>query len=277
MSIFSQPFLFYKNRIFPKIKDRRGATRLKILLQKISWLGLEKIDSKPNPIAEEEWDNLIILDACRADIYNEMYESDSKRITMESNSYGFVRKNFSNYDFSDTVCITGNPFYSQTKFNLATDKNPEDVFHTVFHTYGDKWDSEENTVLPEAIVEDAKTAENLFPKKKKILHFMQPHIPFVGKDYTDFNFKDAITEGEKGNKTWDLAMKGEIPREKLVNDYKENLKLVMDNIEELVEELGGKTVITADHGTFLGENRLYKHPGGCDARVLREVPWDIRD
>lgn len=276
MSLFSRPFLFYNNRIFPKIKDKRGATRLKLILQKLSWLGLEKINENPKPIAEEEWDNLIILDACRADIYREMYGSEASRITMESNSYGFVRENFSDHDFSDTVCVTGNPFYSKTKFKSATGRDPEDVFHTVFHTYRDKWDGEENTVLPESIIEDARTADKLFPEKKKILHFMQPHLPFIGKDYADFNFKDAVIGKEKGNKTWDLAMKGEIPRENLIRDYKENLELVMEHVEEVVHELDGKTVITADHGTFLGENGLYKHPGGCNARVLRQVPWDIK-
>lgn len=273
MSIFSKVYVNYEQYIFPKIKHLRGATKLHRTLQKFAQIGLDKIDEEPAPINEKQWDNLIILDACRHDTFEEVKGESDYRITVGSMSKEYIEKTFSNKDFSDTVLITANPYFHESHFEEATGTKTEDVFHSVFHTYQNKWDDEENTVLPESVVEDAITAEKLFPEKKKIIHFMQPHLPFINSNLSDFSFKEAIIDKEDRDKVWDKAMKGEITREQAEEGFKQNLEYVLPYAEKLGEELSGKTVVTADHGTFLGEEGLYKHPAESKAKVLRKVPW----
>lgn len=44
------------------------------------------------------------------------------------------------------------------------------------------WDEKSGVVRPEPLIRDAKNARKLFPDKKIIVHFMQPHVPFLTSD-----------------------------------------------------------------------------------------------
>ena len=231
----------------------------------------EKISEEPDDIFSFDWDNLIILDACRHDLYEEVNGETDYRITKESMSKGFIRENFSEGDYSDVVYITANPFFNEKKFKKLTGRDVDDVFHEVFHTYRTDWSEEENTVLPESVVRDAKTSEKLFPEKKKIIHFMQPHHPFINFDLVDAGFDDILSTEIYDNE-WDLAMRGDLEHEVVAEAYRENLELVMPHVKELGENLSGKTMVTADHGNLMGENGLYWHPPRSKAKGLRKVP-----
>jgi len=55
--------------------------------------------------------------------------------------------------------------------------------------------------------------------------------------------------------------------------YIQNLALVLDYVANLVEDLSGVIVVTADHGEYLGEEGRYSHSDGCRDPLLLEVPW----
>jgi hypothetical protein len=63
--------------------------------------------------------------------------------------------------------------------------------------------------------------------------------------------------------------------------YAENLELTIPHVEELLETLDGKSVITADHGNLFGEKvrpipiRTYGHPPGFRTTELVSVPWFV--
>jgi membrane-anchored protein YejM (alkaline phosphatase superfamily) len=63
--------------------------------------------------------------------------------------------------------------------------------------------------------------------------------------------------------------------------YRENLDLVLSEVEDLLSDLQGKTVITADHGELLGDRerpipiRTYWHPEGVYVDSLVKVPWHV--
>jgi hypothetical protein len=65
--------------------------------------------------------------------------------------------------------------------------------------------------------------------------------------------------------------------------YRENLRMVLPYIEDLLEELEGKTVVTADHGNMIGERgtpipiREYGHPRWIYADELVTVPWLVHE
>lgn len=259
----------YRNKIYPRISDKRGATRLLIMLRELNARGLEKApEQEVESIKDRQWDNLIILDACRHDLYEEVNGPTDYRITPVSQTPDFVETNFGDDETEDLIYISANPFLSERKFKELT--GTERSFTATYETFNTDWDDKEGVVLPESVVKDALSAEKLFPDKRKIIHFMQPHVPFLEFENSENPWK------ENKDSEWDLAAKGEIEDDLLWRKYKENLERIMPHVEELTNELSGKTVITSDHGNLVGENGLYGHPGHLNLKLLRKVPWDVK-
>lgn len=262
MTLRSKIYYFYSNRLYDgPLRNRRGATWLHRKLAKLATFDLPKIQEEPKNVFSEEWDNLIILDACRHDLYEEVNGETESRITQGSHSREFMRKTFSEGEFSDVIYITANTHLSEELFEDIAGRDPDEVFHSVYYTHDTDWEGDD-AVPPEAVVRDALTAEKLFPGKKKIVHFIQPHVPFK-------------TSEEKYS--WDEVGVGKIPEDQALREYRENLEYVMPHVEELVEKLEGKTIITSDHGNLVGEGDMYSHPAELDTRAVRKVPWDVRE
>lgn len=233
-------------------------------------------------VMAKDWDNLIILDACRADYFTEHNEIDGKFeevISRGSNSTGFIDTNFTGRELHDTIYITANPFVERLS---------DDVFFRVHYSelFG-QWDEELRTIPPDAVVEATLQMHERYPDKRLITHFMQPHAPYLGptgrelhksenfgvfnpnlKERGDFDVPEAgIPQAIK---------KGYVREDELKQAYDENVQIAVESAEELVNQLNGKSVITADHGEMLGERLLvskkyghgdYYHP------ALRVVPW----
>ncbi|MBC5792922.1 MAG: hypothetical protein H8Z69_02665 [Nanohaloarchaea archaeon] len=235
---------------------------------------LPKADEEAIKIEEINYDNLIILDACRYDLYQQVTGKKDYRISTGSSSRNVVKRNFSEGDWSDTVMITANPHFSDRLFEEITGRESDQVFHTVFKLFNTEWSEEEGTVLPRDMVDTALTAEKLFPGKKKIIWFMQPHCPFIPLESEELDNIEGLDSEEN---IWDKAERGKIGDEMLWTAYLNNLKYVMKEVDELIDKLEGRSVITSDHGNLVGESGLYGHPLGQETKVLRKVPFDVRD
>jgi hypothetical protein len=234
-------------------------------------------------VMSKDWDNLLILDACRADFFaevNTISGSMDTAISKASKSETFIEENFAGGEFHDTIYITSNPF--------ANDLS-DDVFYMTKLAV-DRWDDDLNTVQPSEMVDLALEAHNQHPNKRLVVHFMQPHEPHLGETakeirkrvnlvgYNIFHAVDDVDPDYEGITSWTAAEQGLITDDELRQAYRETLQIVLNEIEDLVDELGGKTVITADHGEMLGERILslkkcYGHPYGLKTKKLREVPW----
>lgn len=271
MDIFPKLYRFYYSKIYPHVNTMKGTTRLKGLLKTRAIKNLQSYDGEPTSIFQSgDWENLIILDACRYDKYNELrdYEVES-RTTLGSTSSQYVQRSFTEEDYDDIVYINGNGFLTDTKLEELIGQ--KDIFHAKFDTIEEKWDDKKGTVQPEKIVEDALTAEKLFPDKKKIIHFIQPHYPFLNNDFSHLDHHHLENQL---NNVLELAERGLVSQEEIEKAYEENLEIVLEHAEKLSDKMGGKTVITADHGELLGEKGLYSHPDSSNAKKLRKVPWD---
>lgn len=278
-------FKYYETKLYPKIKHIRGTHRLYVFIRSNFNTNLPKIsDTDPENIFEkEDWDNLLILDACRHDLFEEVEGKTPYRYTLGSHSADFVRENFSNGDYSDLVVVTANPHYTEDIFEEQTGRKPENVFHAVWHTYKDKWD-DRGTVTPESIIEDYKTARKIFPDKKILVHLMQPHNPFI-ESHLDGEEVDVTGFGKLQQKTlnesnedhaiteWDYAQREVITDEEVWRAYRECLEYALDVIKKNRNVFEGNTIITSDHGNFAGEQGLYDHPKSREEEVLRKVPW----
>ncbi|MFB6199963.1 MAG: hypothetical protein ABEJ83_03725 [Candidatus Nanohaloarchaea archaeon] len=107
---------------------------------------------------------------------------------------------------------------------------------------------------------------------------MQPHAPYIGFDVEHFGFSQGKGDIGAAEAVWSKVKEGELSLRELREGYKNNLDTAKEYVEKLNKELEGKTIITADHGDFLGENGLFGHDfEGSNAKILRKVPWEIRE
>jgi len=117
---------------------------------------------------------------------------------------------------------------------------------------------------------------------------MQPHVPFIGELGQEIQAKgwgpDLEDSPLSGDTIWQrLRHQDSIQDEEFTRvweAYKENLRIVLGHVEELLTGLDGDTVITADHGNLVGERlgpvpteKMFGHPLGVYHPALVKVPW----
>jgi len=240
-------------------------------------------------VLDEKWDNLVILDACRYDIFKEVNILEGKleyRTSRGSSTEEFLIENFRKHprysNFRDIVYITANPYVNL----LLSDK-----FNKIYPIWDYGWDDSLNTVPPGSVVKETLKAHKKHSDKRLIVHFMQPHSPFLGAKFAHVTgFREHRNAALKnrdqfGDSTvWNLLEKGELDRQEVWLAYKENLEIVLPYVKKLIVMLPGRTVVTSDHGNLFGERphilypfKEFGHPDGLYVRRLVLVPWLIVD
>lgn len=232
-------------------------------------------NSAGTAVVEEDWDTLIILDACRYDLFeqhNTLPGRLERRQSRGSHTREFLRGNFDGRRLTDTVYVTATPQLARWRSEIDT------TFRDVVNVWQDAgWDEEHGTVLPETMTDHALTAASEYPDKRLIIHYLQPHYPFIDRPLvSDGNRFDA-----DGEDIWRQMMFGDqrVDSSEIWDAYRENLERVLPSVEVLLDELDGKTVVTSDHGNMIGERaapvpiREWGHPPGIYTPKLVTVPW----
>lgn len=241
-------------------------------------------DAPECQLMSEEWDNLILLDACQFDQFERLNTIEGRlesRTSLGSATPEFLTKNFEGTVHHDTVYVTANPMYRT--------KNLENVFHEVIDVWESEWDDQQKTVRPEKMVEATLDAYEKFPNKRLISHFMQPHYPFIGDsarkigDHAGFERTYRLVQKEEATRdhstVWTLLEEGKIDEEAVWKAYDENLEIALPHVERLVTAFDEKTVVTSDHGNLVNERitpfgkPISGHPSETYTDELRKVPW----
>lgn len=232
-------------------------------------------------VLEENWDNLIILDACRYDLFEDLHGLDGKLYRKESkasNTIGFLQANFAGRELTDTVYVTANPQYERISNKVRAD------FHAVVNVWkDDTWDGTTQTVLPDVMTDKVRRIAEEYPQKRLLAHYNQPHIPFLGEVGTEHFDMEEIVDHKLPFWQQPMANVWEISDETIWRAYSENLEVTLPHIERLLEELPGRTVVTSDHGNMIGDRAQpipiaeYGHPAGIFALELVAVPWLVND
>lgn len=225
------------------------------------------------PIYEHDWDVFVVLDACRADLMAEVedeydFVDAETTYSVASSSGEWIRKNFVEGGYDDAVArtayVTGNP-YSERHLDEAD-------FALLDEVWRDAFDREIRTVPAEAITDRAIAAHRELSPEYTVVHYMQPHHPFV---------EDPLDEGLPLNEfgetpwddVWDRLRKGEVDRETVWEGYANNLRYVLDHVETLLRSVDAdRVLVSSDHANLLGELGLYAHPTYVPLRPLKEVP-----
>lgn len=274
-TISARVYKVYKHSIFPRLDSLRGSTKLKKLLETIAKIEVSKVDENAaSSISDYEWENLVLIDGCRYDYYRDLRKGNVEdRITQGSCSSEFIENNFSCGGFEDVILVSANLFTSEKWFEKLTGHELENVFYEYFNLFNTDWNEDAGTVLPCKVREKAELVEKLYPEKKKLIWFLQPHYPFytVGDTLGVNPDSDKI---EKGT-AWEKAEKEIYSHDFVVKGYRENLKDVISEIDSLKNSLKGRTILTSDHGNYMGENGLYGHPYGDKSVYTRRVPVEV--
>lgn len=238
-------------------------------------------------VVDADWDILVVLDGCRADLFdgvlasdvrwNELYDERRRVRSRASQTAEWLRTSFP-ATYGDMVYVAGNPMVSMVK---------PDVFHALVESWRDGVDRELNTIAAPQVTDDALAARDRYPGKRLVVHYMQPHYPFVGFPHLHFSSFETFHEvgvelagDDRASSVWDALGKGLVERSEVWRGYRANLTYVLREVERLLGGVDGeRCVVTSDHGNLLGERlwpvpvREYGHPPGLRTPGLVSVPW----
>jgi len=222
-------------------------------------------------VMAEDWDNLIILDACRYDLFEAVSDVPGtlrKAVSKGTGTDEFLEENVDAGSFPDTVYLTANPHLHFV----------DAEFHDIRRLWETDWDESLDTVPPDAVANRTLGASEQYPEKRLVAHFVQPHYPFIGEAGRALANRDIEIRGflEKTPSVFAHLSRGTVEHETAWRAYRENLEVALPHVRRLTEELPGKTVVTSDHGNAFGEWGVYGH-GGPKIPPLVDVPWLVVD
>ncbi len=230
-------------------------------------------------VMEEDWDYLILLDACRLDLFREVVDPGTPHVVSGGSSTSeWMVWNFDR-DCSDTVYVAGNPHFATANLVKTLGRSP---FADVVEVWDHGWDEVLKTVPPHQVTNGAMKALAMHPEKRVIVHYNQPHHPFIADpellsmdDGTFRKFEGRSSRPTDHRIIWDAARTGKVSRKRVWTGYRKNLELVMTEVAKVVDVVHGRVVVTADHGNAMGESFIWGHPNGMRLPALVNVPWYV--
>lgn len=277
--------------------DRNRLLKTVFTFYFIPWMAFTAYRPIGKQLFDEEWDLAVILDACRADALLSVeseYEflNDTEVVTsVGSSSKEWMANTFSEQyadEISKTVYLTGNGWvndvleedasYSNWTATKGTWANNNALVEKLLHR--NTVNKEDFLVFVPQPFSNIGGIKALSPREltdftihvgreinpdRTIAHYMQPHPPYLHRaargcpvDSIDKNPLTLIEEGKK-DEVW--------------NAYLDNLRYVLDEVEVLLQNFDGDTVITADHGEMFGPSPFIGHAEGIPHPKLKRVPW----
>ncbi len=270
---------------------------------------------------ESDWDYAIVLDACRYDVFSEVYDEYldgdlEKRWSTGSSTPEWAYRTFT--DVHDIAYFSGNPFINnlgiplnELKWGASCDYEwaASDHISDVYDVWQTGWDDDLETVPPESIVEAYRNNRSAAAEADRVvLHYMQPHAPYLargkgqklkqiqkglkkeGEEEDDgplATVTDAVrprVEQALEGSEWaqKIGLMLELDPIDIVRDgtrdaamelYEENLRIALESVAEVTDELDGTVIVTADHGEAFGEEGVWEHHIETHIPALMEVPW----
>jgi hypothetical protein len=256
------------------------------------WLTLSTRIRFGTPIYERDWDLLVVLDACRtdalaavADEYDFLEDRDAI-YSMGSTSSEWVAHSFDSAyaaEIDRTAYVTANPHseevlrrqitppqYVATPFTWPDwDPVDPDAFAVLEEVWVDGRDDRLNVVPPATVTDRAIAIGRESAADRMVVHYMQPHAPYIAETVDGTGALPADRAAP-----FDALRRGDTDRATVWEQYLDNLRLVLDEVADLLENVDAdRVVVTADHGEAFGEWGFYEHPVGCPHPAVRRVPW----
>jgi len=172
-------------------------------------------------------------------------------------------------EVANTAYVSANPYSGRLD---------ESRFGLVDHVWQDYWDDGLGTIPASPVTDHGIAVARSGEFDRVILHYMQPHFPFIGGEQFGRLGRSGFDIGsEEGQNVWRMVEGGKVDSEEAIDAYYDNLRYVFESVETLLENVDGNVVISADHANALGEWNMWGHRAYVPFRAVREVPWDERD
>jgi hypothetical protein len=246
-------------------------------------------------VLDDDWDVLVILDACRYDMLaeNNPFDEDvEKRISQGPNTAAWFEANFVSAPderLEDIVYVATIPNASSKYIDPNRLAHLEEVFR-----YG--WNDELRTTPPDVVTAAAVQLHRKYPSERLVVHYAQPHVPFVGHgdyrselympDYVKYDGADVSADSETVkdivaapdvmnmyNHPFRSLKKGVATEAEVWEAYRANLEYVLPYVIELQKYVSGRVCVSADHGNGMGEHGIYGHPPWGFTKPVLEIPW----
>ncbi len=148
------------------------------------------VEGAERKLAGEDWDVLIILDACRYDFFKRLYSEHigaelGRAVSPATCTMEWLSKVFPG-QYKDTVYISANPYINSKKASRDRRGHVYDGkkhFFKVIDSWLTGWDDAIKSVPPERVTAAFRKARLKYPKKRIVLHYIQPHFPYIGESH----------------------------------------------------------------------------------------------
>jgi len=147
------------------------------------------VEGEPVDIAEHPWDILVILDACRYDVFKEVYQKYipggtlKKAYSPATHTPEYLYRCYHDKHLNDTIYVSSNAYCNNLNVPVNASKeyqfNPTPHFKRVIDVWYDGWNENLGTIHPEEVNKHAIASLDLHPHNRHIIHYMQPHTPYI--------------------------------------------------------------------------------------------------
>jgi hypothetical protein len=226
-------------------------------------------------VYDREWDVLVLLDCATIEMMTEVSDEYAflgevgEHITPGTCSNEWMERTFTEdyrEEMQETVHVTANTS-SEAYLNSRDFRRLDEVWR-------DGWDEDLGTIPARTVTDRAIHHLREHDPERAIVHYMQPHLPFVGSDIESNVVTPMGVKGE-GKMLGELHEEG-YSRGELWDASVENLRYVLDDLETLLTNVDAeRVVISADHGQSFGEQGYWSHPCTTYIDVLKRVPWCV--
>jgi hypothetical protein len=240
-----------------------------------------------NEFASQDELILVILDACRYDVFEEVYSDyvngELSRVWSSGRwTADYVRRTWD--DSHDLTYLSSIPVVSDFYFELrGYEFRPSNYFDEVVPLWDRKWDPELGTVPADKVTDTALAYSAQTDRTRLVAHYAQPHAPYVGDNMIlpwdpeedEYDLQELLEKDidRPSQRIYDRIKSGELPDCDLWQAYRDNLRYVLEEVVRLVRRADCPVVVTADHGEHLGEDEKYLHEE--ESCLIRQVPWFI--